>query len=402
MLLGLVQQGFGPKQGHGTFIGRSLCRLAVLGLCVSGIWLATSFGVRADEASYVFRQLMLDPDNPELNFRYGALCEANGEPRKALQAYARVVASDPSNEEAKHKYNRLKRQLQPAITSVRAEVGASYMSNPRQLTGGENGDDSSVFDVRLNFFSDRPAEGVRWQTFATANFDVYGDTEELTNGSISGYTGPVFDISDNLRLHVAPGGSFAWLDDSALYSQAALNLTFSSIQYGTRQSVTFSGAYRDVNSDFSSNDGFSVGVTGRFAASGFLTKGDGVYVVPSVRYSEPSGDGPGRVFSRPLFPGDFLEVGSRFYYFLPNVMSDVHVGFGMGIYWRDYEQTVAFNADKERRDTFIEPTAHVILADPFKGDFDLRFDYRYEENFSNDDTEDFQNHVFGTRVIRRY
>lgn len=374
----------------------------LLGVCAVATILCLSAGsASAGELESAFFQLLSDPDNPELNFRYAALAEERGEPRKALQAYERVIASDPSNEEARRGYTRLRRKLQPAVTSVRTEIGTTYMSNPRQLPSNEKHEDTAIFDARVYVFDDRPIGDLRWRTLASGNADLFSETNNLNNAGISAYTGPIFDLAENLRLHIAPGGSVTWLDDTWLYGEGAVRLSLSTIIGGASQSLTLTGSYRDVNSELSDSSGYSVSLVGRFAATSVLAEGDGVYLIPRVRYSEPTGDGPGQIFSQPLFPGNFYEAGGRLVYFLPTFGSNVHLGVGFAAYYRDYEQNVAL-ASNDRHDTFIEPTAHLILDDPFDAGFDVRFDYRYEENFSNDDTEDFQNHVAGTRLIRRF
>ena len=63
---------------------------------------------------------------------------------------------------------------------------------------------------------------------------------------------------------------------------------------------------------------------------------------------------------------------------------------------------VQIATDEKRRDLFVEPTAHLIFPNLIAPNIDFRADYRFEDNFSNDDSRDFQNHVAGVRVIGRF
>ncbi len=65
----------------------------------------------ADEYDSVFERLLFSPSDPALNIRYAELAEANGELRKALGAYERVLAQDPYNSQVLSKYRRVKNLL---------------------------------------------------------------------------------------------------------------------------------------------------------------------------------------------------------------------------------------------------------------------------------------------------
>jgi hypothetical protein len=90
----------------------------------------------------------------------------------------------------------------------------------------------------------------------------------------------------------------------------------------------------------------------------------------------------------------------------------VYIGAGISVYQRDFDTFVAdpdwlalgahINTDEKRRDLYIEPTAHLIFPNLLAPDVDLRADYRFEFNRSNDDSRDFQDHVAGVRVVGRF
>ena len=74
------------------------------------------------ELRRVFEQILQDPGNPGLNFRYARLATDKGDIRKALAAYERILAQDPNNEEAKAAIRRIQRDPRVAL-SVEEPVG---------------------------------------------------------------------------------------------------------------------------------------------------------------------------------------------------------------------------------------------------------------------------------------
>lgn len=117
---------------------------------------ATPGQVLADEITSVFDQLLSNPDDPALNLRYAELAMAQGETRKALSAYERVLARDPDNAEARRAYKKAKRQLQPAVTAFTLTTGLVFESNPRQVrsSSAEHDDDLSL-EANLLMFDER-------------------------------------------------------------------------------------------------------------------------------------------------------------------------------------------------------------------------------------------------------
>ena len=377
-------------------------RLWLLGSALLFVFAAQVSEARAqNDVASVFSLLLNDPDNPRLNARYAELVEARGDLRKALGAYERALAGDPENRDLIRAYNSVKKRLMPTVTSVTVEKGVSYDSNPRQLPSTRRREGDVTFDVAAHLFDERTLRRHRWRTEGYARGQIQGDIDELSAGEVAAWTGPVFDLNPKTRLHFAPGAAVAWLDGRRLYNDGSLRVTIERVRRGTTQSVTAQFTYRDTDDAFLGSDGFIAKLAGRFKFNSKFVKGDTIYVLPRIRYSGPTGSGPGRVFSRPLFPGDFVETGSRFAYFRPLLGGKVFIGAGFATYFRHYDQTVAFGTAK-REDVQIEPTAHLVFPNVRGRNFDFRVDYRYEENFSNDNTEDFKNHVVGGRVVKRF
>lgn len=390
------------------FVPSKNCRLlASVRVVIGAVFLLGSIALvprqaSADELDIVFGQLLAEPANPSLNLRYAELAMARGETRKALAAYERVLAQDPNNRQVIRAYNRAKRRLQPSVTAFTLSTGFVYESNPRQVPGGSPFKEEDVaFEASLLMFDERTISGHRWRTVGKAGGHLQFEIDDLSDAYVSLITGPVIDLGTKTRLHIAPGTAGAWLDDDWLYYDGLIKFTLERVAMGATQDVTVAVKHRETNSDFGGSDGLIVEVNGNFVRPDLFKSGDSLYVLPHFRYSEPGGNGPGRVFQNTLFPGDYVEYGGRLVYYKPIAKRRVYLGGGIGVFQRDYDQNVAFGT-RDREDTLIMPTAHVVFPNVRRSQFDLRFDYRYEHNDSNDPTEDFENHVVGGRTVRRF
>ncbi len=379
---------------------------------VSGLWrvlamaalavFATPVIALGDEITAVFDQLLSTPDDPALNLRYAELAMAQGETRKALAAYERVLARDPENAEARRAYRKAKLQLQPSVRAFTLTTGLSFESNPRQVPGGsaQHNEDVSL-EASILMYDERTLAGRRWRTLGHASGHLLLETDDLNDATFSLASGPIFDISKKTQLHIAPGAAMAILDDDWLYQDGLVRIALERRNKGNGQSVTTTVKYRDTNSSFNGDDGLIVKVDGRFLQTNRFRAGDAFYFLPRFTYSEPGGNGPGRVFQSALFPGNYIEYGARLAYFMPVANKRAFLGAGIGVYQRDYDQNVAFGT-KDRSDVMFVPTAHFLVTNVRGSKFDFRLDYRFENNDSNDSLEDFDNHVASARIVRKY
>lgn len=387
-------------------------RIAGLGrwaCCLLACATVSAGAARADALQDVFRQLIANPNSPELNLRYAALAEDRGELRKAFAAYERILASQPDHAEAKRGLRRVRRIMLPKITAVTLSGGIRYETNPRQFSSREARDFASrlrrredvTWEARADLYDDRRWRNRRWRTLGSASADIHHTVSDLNAARVALHTGPIFDVFRDVRLHVAPGGAVQTLDDELLYGEASARFTFETVKGGATQSLSVLVGYRDVDSAFSASDGILVDMTGSFVKLGAVAKRDTFVFSPRLRWSSPTGSDAQRLFSSPLFPGDFFEAGGRAAYFFPTRSPLITLGVGLGKYFRFYDQNVVFETSK-RRDLFLEPAAYMILNTPFGHGVDVRFDYRYQHNDSNDDFEDFTNHLVGVRLVKRF
>jgi len=315
-----------------------VCR--VLAVAVVAVFLAPAL-VLGDEITDVFDQLLSNPDDPALNMRYAELALAQGETRKALAAYERVLARDPGNREARRAYQKTKIALQPRVTAFTLTTGLTVESNPRQVSGSSAEHDGDVsLDASLLMYDERSLAGRRWRTLGRAGGHLFLEENDLNDAYVSVATGPVFEISKKTQLHIAPGAAFGALDGDWLYHDGLVRIALERRNKGNAQAVTTTVKYRDTNSSFNGDDGLIVQVDGRFLFTSRIKQGDALYFLPRFQYSEPGGSGPGRIFQSAVFPGNFIEYGGRVVYYTPVANKRVYLGAGFGIFQRDYDQWI--------------------------------------------------------------
>lgn len=359
----------------------------------------------------LFAQILRRPDDPALNKQFARQAESRGDVRHALAALERVVTSSPGDTEAQAEYDRLKKKILPAVTKVTVELGASYASNPGHLPPHSARRDDATFDARIALADERTIFGQRWRTRAVAGGQFQAEISELNTGVVAAETGPVFQLTPKLWMHVAAGGGVTWLDQHKLYDDVTASVTVGGLYKGLTQQVAARYTWRDGNfKDFGANDAQIFDIEGRFVVSP-MAAADLLYLIPRFAVSQADGDATRAVlvpgfpfdFIRPLFPGDYVEVGGRIAYYVPIWAGRAFVGAGFAAYHRRYDEQVStLGATDQRVDTYIEPTAHLIFPNLIAPMVDLRFDYRFERNFSNDHNAEYENHVAGTRIVGRF
>src|SRR5688572_15430422 len=104
----------------------SLCRALLLAASVTALTVGVA---QPQDLADLNRQILENPQDVSLNLRYARAAEEAGQPRLALVAYERILINDPSNEEARAGYERIRRSIEPAYTVTRIEAGVRWDSN---------------------------------------------------------------------------------------------------------------------------------------------------------------------------------------------------------------------------------------------------------------------------------
>lgn len=354
----------------------------------------------ADELDNLFLRILVNPTDVDLNLEYARLAEEKGILRKALATYERILLQDPENEAARDGYHRVRRALEPAYTDFTVTLGGRYETNPRQEVGGNGHDDDFTSRLQLDLRDERPLMGRRWRTEASVLGDLHADISDLDFFRGEVITGPVFDVGSRVRVHTGVGGAYINLDGSDLYTEAAARIGIEGILAGALQRLDARFAYRDIGNRYSDANGLVLDVVGRLTRPNVLVDNDVFAFYPRFRFSEATDGRSSPAVPDRLYPGDYFEYGASTAYYYP-LTETVVLGLRLSGYFRDYDQSVQ-GGGKQREDVFLSPGVQLVFKEALGPKTAVRLEYRYEKNWSNDNPEDFENHVIGVRASKGF
>ncbi len=373
---------------------------SVVLLAVVVLSVATATRAHADELDALHRQILQNPADSQLNLRFARIAEETGHLRWALTAYERVVVNDPNNVEARDGLQRVRRKLQPSFTLMTVQVGAQYESNPNYYLSPRQSEVQALGAVSV--LDERVLAGRRWRTNAYAAGIYHPNENDLTYGVAGLDTGPVLDGPGGWAVHPSIGGRAAYFDQRFYYSEGALGVAFDTNASGIYRSLSVRGAYRAYDGFFPSSDGFYVEARGKLAAPGVLGEGSVVILSPWVLWSDISGTAQVVTpINSELQPGAYLEYGGRVE-FIRALNNWLSVGAHISVSERDYRTDVVATTGDNRRDTIISPGASFLFPNLFAYQTDLRLDYRYILDDSNDPTKSFNDHIVTLSAIARF
>ena len=353
---------------------------------------------QARDLNTLYDRILREPANSELNLQFAKQAEAQGSLRWALAAYERVVLNDPNNFEAKVGLMRIRRILQPSFTLVTAEVGTAFESNPLYYLPNSRSELQAFGSLSLR--DERNLGTQRWRTVGAIAGQVHQKNGQLDYGLIGGETGPVIDLMPGVSLVPAIGGSAAYFDDHFYYAEAAASATLESNFDGAYRALRVRGAYRAYDNFFPSQDGFYVEARGRFAEQGVLGPGSVGIFSPFVLWSDIKGQVVNALITE-IQPGAYFEYGARFEAY-KNVTDWMTLGGNFGVSKRDYRNDVVVSTGATREDVIFSPGATMLFPGLFGFNRDLRFDYKYLRDNSNDPTKSFQDHLVSAAFVARF
>jgi hypothetical protein len=381
------------------FAVAALVAVAALGPCA---WAAEPVeagpGAAAPgELTRVYAQILRDPTNSALNLYYAKLAEETGKLRWALSAYERVLVNDPGNAEALAGLQRVRRRLQPDTTQFVAELGAIGETNPRYLPSGARAEVQGLATLAMR--DERTLADVRWRTTAAAYGLVHSNERDLDYGYFGAATGPVLDFIPGVLFHPALGGAATYFDGRFFYSEAAAMATFEDNWQGLYRAVRFRGAFREYDSFWPSRRGFYADAVGKFSFR--LTAQDLLIVSPWVRWSDINGS----VVTTPLLidvePGAYIEGGGKFELY-HGVFEWLLLGANVTLYERFYRSDIVGSLTERRHDFVVIPGAAVVFPNLLGFHRDLRLEYKFQRDFSNDPTIRFNDHIVAATVAARF
>jgi hypothetical protein len=383
---------------------------AILWVLVAVAVLAGSVTAHANQLDSLYARILREPANTELNLRFARLAEEQGVLRWALMAYERVVLNDPNNWDAKLGLMRVRRALQPDYTLMTVELGTGYESNPLYYLpnnqapftapGDGKGKSAWLGQGLVALHDERKIGGQMWRTNAAIFGQVNSRYGDLNYAHAGGETGPVYDLLPGLSFAPALGGAVGYFHDRFYYGEGSASATFEGAADGIYRALRLRAAYRSYDDFFPSQEGWYYEIRGRVAIPKLFGDGTTFIVSPWVLWSDISGTVTNTLVTE-IQPGAYTEWGGRVEFYKA-LTAWVTVGASFSASRRDYRNDVVVATGDNREDTLLIPGAMVLFPGFFWKEWDLRFDYRYLNNDSNDATKDFHDHIITAAVTKRF
>lgn len=378
-------------------------RTMLASLCVTAAVLLIAAPARADhpgstpELDRLYQQVLQRPADPDLNIRFAQIAEESGQLRWALSAYERVLLNDPNNVEALRGLQRIRRALQPNVTLVTASLGTAYESNPKYYLPGKS---EMQLLGSIDLRDERNINGTRWRTSALAAGQLHGREHDLNYGVAGLDLGPIIDLTPALSVHPTIGGSIATFDKHYYYSEVAIGALFEGNLEGAYRALQLRLAYRAHGDFFPSGEGFYAEARGRFAFPKVFGDGSVFLFSPWLRWSDIGGTMLTNILTE-IQPGAYMEYGGKIEGY-KTLAPWLVVGAHLALSHRDYRNDFVGTSTTKRNDTTWSPGATILFPNLFAAQTDLRFDYRYIANHSNDPAKDFEDHIVSATVVKRF
>lgn len=361
---------------------------------------ATVTRASAETLESLHARILRQPNNTELNLRFGELAERAGYLRWALAAYERVVLNDPDNLEGRKGLTRVRRALQPNFTLATLQFGAIYETHPRYYLQPQRPEVQGFGSTAV--IDERKLGDMRWRTNSVAAVIAHAHEDDLNYGIAGLDTGPVWDVYPGWSVHTALGGNVAYFDKHFYFAEgaasAALQTTFGSVLH----SLLLRGAYRSYDDFFPSGHGWYYEARGRWAIPEVTGPGSALILSAWYLWSDIAGSTEVVVpIITDLQPGAYYEYGGRIEW-VQSLASWVAIAANVSVWQRNYRHDIVFESGALRRDHFVSPGGSLIFPGLFAYQTDLRIDYRYLKDNSNDSAKDFRDHIVSLSVIKRF
>lgn len=356
----------------------ALFRALLVAASVTALSVGVAHAQQAGDLDALGQRILDNPQDVSLNLQYAAAAEAANKPRLALVAYERILINDPTNEEARRGYERVRRMIEPGYTIARVEVGARYDTNAANTNEEWFGNvpDSTTFYGRLLIADERAWGDRRWRSVLNATLEDNDELDELNYGYLGVQTGPIYYVAPHIAAIPSIGVGAAMLGDDHYFNEVSASLTVE----GRATGISYWARARVGYRDFADNDDFFFGPVSESGTYTELQAGitkphllherDTLTVQPFARWSSIDGD----TFS--FTPGSYTEFGVDVNY---NYQLTDHVQLSAGALWRERE----FDGI-DRTDTYVAPQASVTLQRLLPCDCDVRLQYRTRDNDSSD------------------
>lgn len=372
----------------------TLCSALLLAASVTALTVETA---RPQDLADLNRQILENPQDVELNLRYARAAEEAGQLRLALVAYERIMINDPSNQEARRGYERIRRALEPAYTVARVEAGARWDSNALNLNFDE--EEAVTYFAHGTLVDERHLASQRWRSVVNAEIEHTPDIDQLDYAYLGAQTGPLFRIAPHTAALPAVGAAVASLDGDLYFSEANVAVTVEGRGESFSYWARLRGGWRDYGEEATADNGPYAELIGGVTAPRFIAERGTLVVVPWVRWSDI--EGSAFSFFDENVPGQFTEYGVEAEYRY-RLGDHVTLGAGVRARERDYDSTTVMFGTETRNDTYVAPNASIVLTRVLPCACDVRARYQHRENDSNDPFSDYDAEQVQLSLIARF
>jgi len=346
----------------------------------------------ADEMSAIYAKILANPTDPAANLQYAQLAEAQGDYKRALATYERMLLNDPTNRQALEGLQRVRMLVEPAKTQKTFEAGVASVSNPL-LESTATPDVYAYGSVSVR--DERVAGGQRFRS----NFNLYGEgyanTSSMDYASLSADFGPVWNVpKTETTFRPAIGVGTAYFDGHVYYGDINASGLFEGYLNGAYQWLRLRAGYRSYDPSFTSGAGGYADVSGKFALADILGENDSLSFAPWFRWSGINGtpDNGATDFATGLY----IEGGATIEY--AAALNDaLSAAVNVKLSDRKYNDI----GSGSREDWFVAPGAALTFTNLLGPQTDFRLAYRYEWNNSTDVNHIWQNQVATVSVVVR-
>ncbi|MBW2271845.1 MAG: hypothetical protein JRG96_01135 [Deltaproteobacteria bacterium] len=240
-----------------------------------------------------------------------------------------------------------------------------------------------VIDTRASAFDERTLGGHRYRTLGNFQADTTLDDLDLSYQVLSAFTGPVFDLAPDTRLHASLGGEVSFYGGSFFSGLAALYLSAESIEESWLSAYELAIGVERIDDTFLTGaDAVWGSLWATFATHQLLAEVDHLDLTPGVSYYYADEERL-RYAQAELT----LRYGGPFHERLSGTL------WLTG--WRRWYVGSEVGVEGDRRDWFLDVGAGVTVWELLLSQLALELIYEYEQNWSNDSFEDNRGHSIG-------
>jgi tetratricopeptide (TPR) repeat protein len=354
----------------------------------------------ADPLSDAYQGVIANPTDTEVNLQYALVAEGQKKWRLALAAYERILANDPNNAAAKAGLQRIRRIIQPPETQKTVEIGTEYDSNILQTPDDPTSD--WTFYAKGRVRDERNWFGQRWRTTMTAYADTHAENHDLDYMIAMFDIGPILDLNGTM-MAARPfvGGAVSGVGGNYFYSEVNFGASIEGYLDGAYQWARVRAGYRDYGDVGVSSNGWYAEAAAHWAHKDIFSDRDVFFVEPWARWNSMNGSGFGppidlgyALVYPEITPGLYSAWGTRFEYDA-KVNDWLTLGASFRFSDRDY------NDGSGRNDWLFAPGAAMVFSNLLSPQTDIRLEYEFQHNNSNQDENDYDNHAVTISLVAR-